>query len=169
MGLLCSHFRRNETRPSKSRRDRPDDGDSNHFRNVSQFLSDYTTQHDQTKRCNTTEDNNLLARRYTNLKPHAIYSLLYWSLCDRPTTVSNSLEYILSLYYRMQFIFIFMIKRALVSTARRVLRLQTQETASRCGGYAQSKVRRCLRHNLCRQPYGIKSLVRSTGSAVWSF
>jgi hypothetical protein len=32
--------------------------------------------------------------------------------------------------------------------------------------YALSKVRRCLRHNLCSQPYGSKSLVRSTGSAV---
>jgi hypothetical protein len=36
-------------------------------------------------------------------------------------------------------------------------------------GYALSKVRRCLRHNLCSQPYGSKSLVRSTGSAVWNF
>jgi hypothetical protein len=35
--------------------------------------------------------------------------------------------------------------------------------------YALSKVRRYLRHNLCSQPYGSKSLVRSTGSAVWSF
>jgi hypothetical protein len=35
--------------------------------------------------------------------------------------------------------------------------------------YALSKVRRCLRHNLCSQPYGSKSLVRSTGSAVWNF
>jgi hypothetical protein len=34
------------------------------------------------------------------------------------------------------------------------------------GRYALSKVRRCLRHNLCSQPYGSKSLVRSTGSAV---
>jgi hypothetical protein len=33
-------------------------------------------------------------------------------------------------------------------------------------GYALSKVRRCLRHNLCSQPYGSKCLVRSTGSAV---
>jgi hypothetical protein len=32
-----------------------------------------------------------------------------------------------------------------------------------------TKVRRCLRHNLCSQPYGSKSLVRSTGSAVWNF
>jgi hypothetical protein len=37
------------------------------------------------------------------------------------------------------------------------------------GRYAMSKVRRCLRHNLCSQPYGSKSLVRSTGSAVWHF
>jgi hypothetical protein len=35
--------------------------------------------------------------------------------------------------------------------------------------YALSKVRKCLRHNLCSQPYGSKSLVRSTGSAVWNF
>jgi hypothetical protein len=35
--------------------------------------------------------------------------------------------------------------------------------------YALSKVRRCLRHNLCSQPYGSKSLVRSTGSAVLNF
>jgi hypothetical protein len=26
--------------------------------------------------------------------------------------------------------------------------------------------RRCLRHNLCSQPYGSKSILRSTGSAV---
>jgi hypothetical protein len=32
--------------------------------------------------------------------------------------------------------------------------------------YALCKVRRRLRHNLCSQPYGSKSLVRSTGSAV---
>jgi hypothetical protein len=32
--------------------------------------------------------------------------------------------------------------------------------------YALSKVPRCLRHNLCSQPYESKSLVRSTGSAV---
>jgi hypothetical protein len=32
--------------------------------------------------------------------------------------------------------------------------------------YALSKVRICLRHNLCSQPYGSKSLVRSTESAV---
>jgi hypothetical protein len=37
------------------------------------------------------------------------------------------------------------------------------------GYYALSKVRRCLRHNLCSQPYGSKSLVRSTGSAVRNF
>jgi hypothetical protein len=35
--------------------------------------------------------------------------------------------------------------------------------------YALSKVRRCLRHNLCSQRYGSKSLVRSTGSEVWHF
>jgi hypothetical protein len=32
--------------------------------------------------------------------------------------------------------------------------------------YGLSKVRRCLRHNLCSQPYGSKSLIGSTGSAV---
>jgi hypothetical protein len=37
----------------------------------------------------------------------------------------------------------------------------------RCGLCALSKVRRRLRHNLWSQPYGSKSLVRSTGSAVW--
>jgi hypothetical protein len=34
--------------------------------------------------------------------------------------------------------------------------------------YALSKAWRCLRHNLRSQLYGSKSLVRSTGSAVWN-
>jgi hypothetical protein len=34
---------------------------------------------------------------------------------------------------------------------------------------APKKDRICLRHNLSSQTYGSKSLVRSTGSAVWNF
>jgi hypothetical protein len=37
------------------------------------------------------------------------------------------------------------------------------------GQYNLFKVRRCLRHNLCSHPYGSKSFVRSTRSAVWNF